>query len=67
MHDIDDLDFTFKNPALLEGWRKAGGLWTVPIVDEPTNSPGLDSDDVAMNVHDLQSTKEVVRFLHAAL
>eukprot|EP00970_Alexandrium_tamarense_P013002 scaffold3198_cov213-Alexandrium_tamarense.AAC.34 len=67
VHGIDDLELTFKNPALLHGWRKGGGLWTVPIVDEPMSSPGLDGDDAAMNVHDLPSTKEVVRFLHAAL
>ena len=37
------------------------------IIDEPTVSPALDFEEVAMNVHDLPSTKEVVRFLHAAL
>ena len=67
VHGVDDLELTFKNPALLQGWRKGGGLWTVPIVDEPTSSPRIDGDDVALNVHDLPSTKEVVRFLHAAL
>eukprot|EP01082_Thalassiosira_pseudonana_P002456 g1757.t1 g1757 contig11:6688-7572(+) len=67
VHGIDDLELTFKNHVLLQGWRKGGGLWTVPIVDEPTSSPGLDGANFAMNVHDLPSTKEVVRFLHAAL
>ena len=67
VHGVNDLELTFKNPALLQGWRKGGGLWTVPIVDEPTSSPRIDGDDVALNVHDLPSTKQVVRFLHAAL
>ena len=52
---------------MLQGWRKAGGLWTVPIVNKPTISAALDITETAMNVYELPSTKEVVRFLHAAL
>ncbi|KAL7502427.1 hypothetical protein ACHAXN_000390 [Cyclotella atomus] len=67
VHGLDDFELTLKSPALLRGWRKAGGLWTVPIIDEPTSSPAPSSkEDVAMNVYELPSTKEVVRFLHAA-
>ncbi|KAL7501954.1 hypothetical protein ACHAXN_000345 [Cyclotella atomus] len=67
VHGLGDFELTLKSPALLQGWRKAGGLWTVPIVDKPTSSPALTGEDVAMNVYELPSTKEVVRFLHAAL
>jgi hypothetical protein len=67
VHGLDDFELTLKSPALLQGWTKAGGLWTVPIIDEPTNSPVPSDEDVAMNVYELPSTKEVVRFLHAAL
>ena len=67
VHGLNDFELTLKSPALLQGWRKAGGLWAVPIVDKPTSSPALAGKDVAMNVYELPSTKEVVRFLHAAL
>jgi hypothetical protein len=43
-------------PPLLQGWQNTGGLWTVPLTEE-----------TAMNVYELPSTKEVVRFQHAAL
>jgi hypothetical protein len=67
VHGVDDFELTIKNPAVLQGWRKAGGLWTVPIVDKPTISAALDITETAMNVYELPSTREVVRFLHAAL
>jgi hypothetical protein len=54
-------------PPALQGWRDDRGLWMVPIVDEPTISPGIDVAEAAMGVYKLPSTKEVVRFLHAAL
>ena len=63
----DDIKLTSSRPAVLQGWRKAGGLWTVPIVDKPTISQALDITETAMNVYELPSTREVVRFLHAAL
>eukprot|EP00956_Cyclotella_meneghiniana_P011679 scaffold16433_cov32-Cyclotella_meneghiniana.AAC.5 len=50
-----------------EGCRNEAGLWTVPLKDEATSSQHLDIDKAAMNVYDLPSTEEVVRFLHAAL
>ena len=52
---------------MLQGCRNEAGLWTVPIKDEATISQHIDIDEAAMNVYDLPSTKEVVRFLHAAL
>jgi hypothetical protein len=54
-------------PPALQGWWDDRGLWMVPIVDEPTISPGIDVTEAAMGVYKLPSTKEVVRFLHAAL
>ena len=39
----------------------------VPTADEPAISPCLDTAETAMGVYELPSTKEVVRFLHAAL
>ncbi len=54
-------------PPALQGWRDDRGLWMVPIVDEPTISPGIDIAEAAMGVYEFPSTKEVMRFLHAAL
>jgi hypothetical protein len=54
-------------PPALQGWRDDRGLWMVPIVDEPTISTGINIAEAAMGVYKLTSTKEVVRFLHAAL
>ena len=53
-------------PAL-QGWRNDRGLWMVLLVDELIISPGIDIAKAAMGVYELPSTKEVVRFLHAAL
>jgi hypothetical protein len=53
VHGLDDFKLTLKSAALLQGWRKAGGLWTVPIIDEPTSSPVPSDEDVAMNVDEL--------------
>ena len=54
-------------PPALQGWKHGRGLWMVPIVDDPTISPSIDVAETAMSVYELPSTKEVVRFLHAAL
>ncbi len=54
-------------PPALQGGRDDKGLWMVSIVDEPTISPGIDVAEAAMRVYKLPSTKEVLRFLHAAL
>jgi hypothetical protein len=58
VHGLDDFELTLKSPALLQGWRKAGGLWTVPIIDKPTSSPELVpiGEDAAMSVYELPST-----------
>jgi hypothetical protein len=56
VYDNDGFKLVTSKPPLLQGWRDTGGLWTVPIAEE-----------TAMNVYELPSTKEVVRFQHAAL
>ena len=67
VHDKDSFKLTFKSPPVLQGCRNAAGLWTVPTTDEAAVSASLDIDEAAMNVYELPSTKEAVRFLHAAL
>lgn len=56
VHDNDSFELVINRPPLLQGWRDNGGLWTVPLAEEK-----------AMNVYELPSTKEVIRFGHAAL
>ncbi len=67
VHDKDSFKLIFKEPPVLQGCRNEAGLWTVPLNDAATISQSLDIDEAAMNVYDLPSTKEVVRFLHASL
>ncbi len=54
-------------PPALQGWRDGRGMWMVLVVNDNQISPGLDVAETAMGVYGLPSTKEVVRFLHAAL
>ena len=42
-------------------------MWTVPLTDKAHIDQSLDVDKAAMNAYDLPSTKEMVRFLHAAI
>ncbi len=56
VHDNDGFKLITSKPPLLQGWQDTGGLCTVPITEE-----------TAMNVYELPSTKEVVMFQHAAL
>ena len=56
VHDNDGFKLVTSKPPLLQGWREKGGLWTVALAEEK-----------AMNVYELPSTKEVIRFQHAAL
>eukprot|EP00956_Cyclotella_meneghiniana_P007409 scaffold10112_cov34-Cyclotella_meneghiniana.AAC.2 len=67
VHDANTFELTFNAPPVLQGCRNTAGLWTVPITDHATISQSLNVDEAAMNVYELPSTKEVVRFLHAAL
>lgn len=66
-HDNNDFKVIVNSPLLLQGWRQVGGLWTVPLVQGAQVSPALDIIEQANNVYDLPCTREVVRFLHAAL
>ena len=52
---------------MLQGCRNEAGLWTVPLGDDAPVRKHIEAKEVALNVYDLPSTKEVVRFLHAAL
>jgi hypothetical protein len=63
----NDVDISSIAPPALQGWRDDRGLWMVPVTDETTISQNIDIAETAMSVYDLPNTKEVVRFLHAAL
>ena len=63
----NDVDISSITPPALQGWRDDRGLWMVPVTDETTISNNTDVAETAMSVYDLPNTKEVVRFLHAAL
>jgi hypothetical protein len=58
VYGADDVTISSTAPPALQGWRNGRGLWMVPIADIA---------ETATSVYDLPSTKEVVRFLHAAL
>ena len=73
-------DITASQPPVLQGCRDDNGLWVVPIEHEESgpdyldlatewkrNKPQKAHHDVAANVYELPSTREVVWFLHAAL
>jgi hypothetical protein len=63
IYGADDINISPNAPPSLQGWRDARGLWMVPIAD----SPSIDIVESANSVYELPSTKEMVRFLHAAL
>jgi hypothetical protein len=63
----NDVVISLTAPPALQGWRDGNGLWMVPVVDDNLITPGLDVAESAMGVYELPRTKEVVRFLHAAL
>ena len=63
----NDAVISLTAPPALHGWWDGRGLWMVPVVDDNPISLGLDVAETAMGVYKLPSTKEVVRFLHAAL
>ena len=67
VHDADSFRLTVTSPPVLQGCRNTAGLWTVPLTDGATISRGHPVYEAALSVYDLPSTKEVVRFLHAAL
>eukprot|EP00956_Cyclotella_meneghiniana_P030340 scaffold75931_cov19-Cyclotella_meneghiniana.AAC.2 len=67
IYHANDVDISPVKSPVLQGWRDHRGLWMVPLDGDQNVSPELDVTETAMNVYELPSTKEVVRFLHAAL
>jgi len=63
----NDIPISSTAPPALQGWRDGRGLWMVLIMDEPQSRSDPNVTEAAMGVYELPSTKEVVRFLHAAL
>ena len=67
IYEHDGVTIIENAPPVLQGCRDERGLWFVPIADEHTaDVPPINAQETAMNVYNLPSTKEVVRFLHAA-
>jgi hypothetical protein len=58
----NDINISPAQSPILQGWQDGRGLWMVPLDDERSVSPELDVAENAMNVYELPSTKEVVRF-----
>ena len=67
IHDTNSFHVTLKLPPVLQGCKNGACLCTVPIVDNVHISQRLNVNQAAMNVYDLPSIKETVRFLHATL
>ena len=67
IYRANDIDISTERSPILQGWQDCRGLWMVSLDGEQGVSPELDVAKTAMNVYELPSTKEVVRFLHAAL
>ena len=67
IYHANDVNISPAKSPVLQGWRDCRGLWMVPLDDNKSVSQELDVAKTAMNVYELPSTKEVVRFLHAAL
>jgi hypothetical protein len=67
VYRADNVVISSMAPPALQGWQDGKGLWMVPVADDNPISPGLDVAETAMGAYELPSTKEVVRFLHAAL
>jgi hypothetical protein len=63
----NDVVISLTAPPALQGWRDRTGLWMVPVINDNPITPGLDVAETAMGMYGLPSTKEVARFLHAAL
>ena len=65
IYKANGIEIKSHKPAVLQGWRDKRGLWMVLMKEEV--SPSIDVAQVTNSVYELPSTKEVVRFLHAAL
>ena len=72
IYDGTELKLEINKDAVLRGWRdNDSGLWRVPL---NTNQPSIKSDylllpketeEAILNVYELPSTKEAIRYLHA--
>jgi hypothetical protein len=67
LYEHDGVTIVENAPPVLQGCRDERGLWYVPITDDQRAVSPSNTQETAMNVYDLPSTKGVVRFLHAAL
>lgn len=67
VYHANDVNISAARPPILQGWRDCRGLWMVPVGETKDVSPELNVAETAMNAYELPSTKEIVRFLHAAL
>ena len=56
VHNVDSFKLITSQPALLQGWREVGELWTVPLSSDAAISPSLNVAETAMNVYKLPST-----------
>jgi len=65
--NANDVDITSTAPPALQGWRDSRGVWMVPIADNKQSNIDPNVTDTAMGVYELPSTKDIVRYLHAAL
>jgi hypothetical protein len=65
--NVNNVNISSIAPPTLHGWRDNRGLWMVTLADEPQISPSMDVADTAMSMYGIPCTKEVVRFLYAAL
>ena len=63
----NDVNISSIAPPALQGWRDDRGLWMVHVTDKTTISQNIDIAKTEISVYELPNTKEVVRFLHAAL
>jgi hypothetical protein len=58
IHEPDTLNITLNKPSVLKGCKEEGQkLWTIAISEE---------EDEINNVYNLPSTKQSIRYLHAA-
>lgn len=63
IYGANDINISPNAPPSLQGWRDKRGLWMVPIAENPRTN----IVESANSVYELPSTKEMVKFLHAAL
>jgi hypothetical protein len=65
IYRANDVNISAAQSPILRGWQDCRGLWMVPLDEKKKQSVSqeLDLTENAMNIYELPSTKEVVRFL----